>query len=423
MNFLFVGLALIAISGLPLFLVLSALALIGFSSADLDLSLYFAELLRLTRNPTLVAIPLFTLAGYLLAESRAPERLVRLARALVGWLPGGLAVVALMVMALFTAFTGASGVTIVAMGGLLLPALLKGGYREKFSLGLLTASGSVGLLFPPSLPLILYGVVAETSIDKLFIGGVVPGLVMVLGLSLYCVRHGLSIKSAEGVGREPLLPALKEAGWEVALPVVVVGGIYGGLFTATEAAVVTVAYLTIVECFIIGDIHPIRDLPRVLKDSSVLIGGILLILGAALALTNYLVYADVPTVLLGWIRSAVTSPIAFLILLNLFLLMVGCLMDVFSALVVVVPLILPLALDFGIDPVHLGIIFLANLEIGYSTPPVGLNLFIASFRFNRPILKLYHATLPFLAIRLAILALVTYIPALTLYPVELFASR
>ncbi len=414
-------LAFLALVGLPLFLVLSLLAIAGFISADLNPALYFAELLRLANNPTLIAIPLFTLAGYVLAESKAPERLVRLARAVIGNFPGGLAIVALVIMAVFTSFTGASGITIVALGGLLLPTLLKGGYSERFSLGLLTASGSIGLLFPPSLPLILYGVVAATSIDNLFIGGFIPGLLLVSGMAVFSFREGIKVvRLSGGQEKEPLIPAVKAAAWEIPLPVIVIGGIYGGIFTVTEAAVVTASYLIIVECFIIRDIHPVKDLPHVLKESSVLIGGILLILGAALALTNFLIFADVPTILLGWIKSVVQSKFMFLLLLNLFLLLVGCMMDVFSALVVVVPLILPLALEYGIDPIHLGVIFLANLEIGYCTPPVGLNLFIASFRFQKPILKLYRAALPFLLIQLIILALITYIPALTLYPVELF---
>ena len=421
MIILIAALLLLALAGLPLFLVLSGLALTGFISADLNPALYFAELLRLANNPTLVAVPLFTFAGYMLAESKSPERLVRLARALMGSLPGGLALVALFIMALFTAFTGASGITIVAMGGLLLPALLKSGYSERFSLGLLTASGSIGLLFPPSLPLILYAVVSETPVDKLFVAGIIPGLLLVGGMGLFSVKQGIgkSVRVSSGT-KEPLLPALKEAAWEIPLPVIVLGGIYGGFFTVSEAAVVTAAYLVIIECFIIRDLHPVKDLPRILTESSVLIGGILLILGAALALTNFLIYADVPTTLLAWIKTVVGSKYTFLLLLNVFLLAVGCLMDIFSALVVIVPLILPLAIGFDVDPIHLGIIFLANLEIGYCTPPVGLNLFIASFRFKKPVMKLYRAALPFLAIQLVILAIITYFPELTLFSIKLF---
>ena len=413
----------LAVAGVPLFLIISAIALLGFRSQGLDSVVYFAELMRLANNPTLVAVPLFTFAGYMLAESHAPERMVRLARALFGWMPAGLAVVALAVMALFTAFTGASGVTIVAMGGLLLPVLMKANYSERFSLGLLTSSGSIGLLFPPSLPLILYGVVSQTSIDKLFMGGIVPGLLLVAGMAGFAIQSRRGVHRPAPETKERLLPALKGAIWEAPLPIIIVGGIYGGFFTAAEASVVTVSYLLIVECFILRDLHFFKDLPRVIQESSVLVGGILVILGAALALTNFLIYADIPTAILGWIQEFVSSKVTFLLLLNVFLLIVGCLMDIFSALVVVVPLILPIAVHYGVDPLHLGIIFLANLEIGYCTPPVGLNLFIASFRFRKPILELYQATLPFLAIQLIVLILITYVPQLTLFPIKLFSSR
>lgn len=422
MSFLLPVFLLIILAGLPLFLVLSFLALFGYVSIDRVQILFFTEFSKLAKNSTLIAIPLFTLAGFILAESKASDRLVTVTRALIGWLPGGLAIIAVLTMALFTAFTGASGVTIVAMGGLLLPSLISSGYKEKFSLGLITASGSVGLLFPPSLPLIIYGVISETSITRLFIGGVIPGMVMIAGLVFYCVKHGLRITSASNGIREPVLPAVKSGIWEMLLPVVVVGGIYTGFFTATEAAVVTVLYLVIVECFITGDIHPFRDLPRILYESSILIGGILMILGAALALTNVLVDIEAPEIALGWIKSVVKSRFLFLFLLNIFLLLVGFMMDIFSALIVVVPLILPIAQGFGINEVHLGIIFLANLEIGYCTPPVGLNLFISSFRFNKPILTLYRASLPFLVIQLIALMLITYIPALTLYPIKLLSG-
>ncbi len=329
MSFLPVVLIVIALAGLPLFLVLSLLALYGYVSIDQVPILFFTEFSKLAKNSTLVAIPLFTLAGFILAESRASDRLVAVARVLLGWLPGGLAIIAVLTMALFTAFTGASGVTIVAMGGLLFPSLLRSGYKEKFSLGLLTASGSVGLLFPPSLPLIIYGVVSETPINKLFIGGIIPGMLMITGLVLYCIKHGLKLKVGQDSIETPVLPSVKAAIWEMLLPVVVVGGIYTGYFTATEAAIVTVLYLLIVECYITRDIHPIRDLPRILSESSILIGGILMILGAALALTNVLVDIEAPEIALGWIRSVVTSRFVFLLLLNLFLLVVGFMMDIF----------------------------------------------------------------------------------------------
>ena len=416
-------LVLLAVAGLPFYLVLGGLALFGFSAQSINPAVFFAELLRLTENPALVAVPLFILAGYILAESRASERLGQLARALLGWLPGGLAVATLLVMALFTAFSGASGVTIVAMGGMMLPTLLKGGYDERFSLGLITASGSLGLLFPPSLALILYGVVSGVSISQLFVAGVLPGLILVAALGIFAIQHARRLGTTTVSGRPPLLPALRAALWETLLPLVVVGGIYAGLFTAPEAATVTLIYVALVECFITRDLHPLRDLPRILKQSSLLVGGILVILGSAMALTNFLVYADVPTAVLNWLQSAVSSRVTFLLLLNLFLLVIGSIIEIFSALVVVVPLIVPLAQHYDVHPLHLGIIFLMNLEIGYCTPPVGLNLFLASFRFQKPIVPIYRAVLPFLILQLIILALITYLPALTLYPVTLFAAK
>jgi tripartite ATP-independent transporter DctM subunit len=424
MNTLLLGpLLLLALAGLPFYLVLGGLALLGFAAQGLNPGVFFAEVLRLTENPALVAVPLFILAGYILAESRASERLAQLAGALLGWLPGGMAVATLLVMALFTAFSGASGVTIVAMGGMMLPVLLKGGYDERFSLGMITASGSLGLLFPPSLALILYGVVSGVSISQLFVAGVLPGLILVATLGAFTMQHGWRLRTSTMTGRPALLPACKAAIWEAVLPLVVVGGIYAGFFTAPEAATVTVIYVTVVECFITRDIHPVRDLPRVLKQSGLLVGGILVILGSAMALTNYLVYADVPTAILNWLRYAISSKVTFLLLLNVFLLIIGSIIEIFSALVVVVPLIIPLAQHYGVHPLHLGIIFLMNLEIGYCMPPVGLNLFLASFRFQKPIILLYRAVLPFLIIQLITLALITYIPALTLYPVKLFVTK
>lgn len=413
--------SLIALLGLPLFLVLGFFAIIGFSSESLPHTIYFAELMRLAGNPTLIAIPFFTLGGFILAESQAPKRLINLARALLGWLPGGLGVVTVLVMALLTSFTGASGVTIIALGGLMLPALVKGGMGERFSLGLLTTSGSIGLLFPPSLPLILYGVVSETPIEKLFLGGMLPGILMVAGMAALSIYQGVRKGKVVDYEKVSIFEALKSAIWEIPLPLVVIGGIYGGFFTATEAAVITVAYVLIVEVLITKDVQ-IRTLPRIMQEATVLVGGILLIIGSALALTNYLVFVDAPTILLSWIESTLTSRFTFLLALNIFLLIVGSLMDIFSALVVVVPLILPLAARYGIDPVHLGIIFLANLELGYNHPPMGLNLFIASFRFNKPIVEVIIAAIPFLILHLLILGIITYWPALTLAPITWFGQ-
>jgi C4-dicarboxylate transporter DctM subunit len=415
---IFIGIALIllAILGAPLFAIIVAGALIGFAGSGIDLMVVPMEIFRVSEIPVLIAIPLFTFAGYLLGESQAPRRLVRVTNVLLGWMPGGLAVVALFVCAIFTAFTGASGVTIIAMGALLYPAIAAAGYRDQFNLGLITTSGSLGLLFAPSLPLILYGIIAEQSVDDLFVAGILPGLFMLLLLSVYCIREGGFVHSRatrQPFDRREIAAALRESMWEIPLPVIVLGGVYSGFFAVSEAAAVTVVYVFIVEVLIYRDI-PLRRLPGVMRDSMVLVGGILIILGVSLASTNYMIDEQVPMRLFEWVTSHISSKLSFLILLNLFLLMLGMMLDIFSALVIVVPLILPIAAGYGIDPIHLGMIFLANMQIGYCTPPVGMNLFIASYRFDKPIVLLYRATLPFLAILLLTVLIITYWPWLSL---------
>jgi C4-dicarboxylate transporter DctM subunit len=410
--------------GTPLFALIAAGALLGFHSEGLDLSAVAIEIYRLAEMPILVAIPLFTFAGYLLGHSPAPQRLVRLSHALLGWLPGGLAMIALLACALFTAFTGASGVTIVALGALLYPALRQAGYDRRFSLGLITTAGSLGLLFAPSLPLILYGVVAQqlgigpsVSIDDLFLAGVLPGLLMVLLLSFWSIWQGRRRPTAAEPGPRfsgaAALAAIRESAWDLPLPFVVLGGIYGGWFAVTEAAAVTACYVLIVEVLVRREI-PLTRLPAIIREAMVLVGGILIILCVSLASTNYMIDTEVPTRLFEAIRAHVDDRLAFLILLNLFLLVLGTLLDIFSALVIVVPVILPVALGYGIHPVHLGIVFLANMQIGYFTPPVGMNLFIAGYVFDQPILRLYRATLPFFFILLLAVLLITYWPALSL---------
>lgn len=418
-------LLLLALVGAPLFAVIAASALMGFAREDVDLSVVAIEIYRLAEMPVLLAIPLFTFAGYLLGESQAPRRLVRLTNALLGWLSGGLAIVSLAACALFTAFTGASGVTIVALGALLYPALREADYPERFSLGLITTSGSLGLLFAPALPLILYGVVAQqmnldppVKIDDLFAAGLLPGLLMVVLLSLYSmwrVRGQVRVGNAFDV-REACA-AVRESAWEIPLPFVVLGGIYSGLFALSEAAAVTALYVLIVEVVIRREI-PFRKLPEVMRESMVLVGAILIILGVSLASTNYLIDTEVPTRLFEIIRERIDSKLTFLILLNLFLLVLGMMLDIFSALVIVVPIILPIAIGYGIHPVHLGIIFLANMQIGYITPPVGMNLFITSYRFERSVLDVYRATVPFFVILLLTVLVITYWPALSLYLVR-----
>lgn len=414
---------LMALVGAPLFIVFCSAALALFYFAGTDLSAVVVEMYRISTIPLLVTIPLFTFAGYLLAESRAPHRIVRFSRALVGWMPGGLSIVALIVCAFFTAFTGASGVTIIAIGGLMLPVLTADGYKEKFSIGLLTTSGSLGLLFPPSLPIIIYGLVSGASIDKLFIAGLLPGLFIVLLLSLYCMVVATRDKLPRSqFSWKELWAATREFAWELPLPVVVIGGIYSGIFTATEAAAVTAFYAFIVEVFIYKDLHWKKDVPRVMRESMILVGAILVILGAVLGFTNYVVDAQIPILALEWIKKFMSSKILFLALLNVVLLIGGALLDMLSALMLV-PLVLPIAKEFGVDPIHLGIIYLANLEIGYSTPPAGLNLFIGSFRFKRPIVNLYGASLPFLSFYVIALGVITYWPDLSMVLLKYFGGK
>jgi len=404
----------LAVFGAPLFTVIAASAMLGYQKEGIDLMAIAIEVLGIASMPFLSAIPLFTFAGYLLSESNAPQRLVRLTGALLGWMPGGLALVSLAACAFFTAFTGASGVTIIALGAILYPALRQGGYPDNFNLGLVTTSGSLGLLFAPSLPLILYGVVAEVSIDNLFRAGILPGLLMLLMLSGYSLwvnrgnRRPLSTFSFREVGS-----ALRESMWELPLPVVVLGGIYSGFFAVSEAAAVTALYVLIVEVLILREIK-LSELPGVMRESMLLVGGILIILGVSLASTNYMIDAGVPQQLLAFVAELVSSQASFLILLFVFLLILGAILDIFSAIVLVVPLILPIAAQYGVNEIHLGIVFLAAMQLGYLTPPVGLNLFIASYRFDRPIMNVYAATFPFLIILMFSVIIITYWPQLSL---------
>jgi len=412
------------ILGLPLFAGILAATLLGLYVSQVNFMAIPIEIFRLANAPVLLAIPLFTFAGYLMAEGGTSARLVRFSRSLFGWIPGGLGIVALVSCAFFTAITGATGITIIALGGLLLPALLSEKYERNFSLGLITTSGSLGLHFPPSLPIILYGFVSGTSIEKLFVAGLLPGIFMIGILCLFSVYMGRKWKlKRPPFSTREFLSAFKEVSWEIPIPILIIAGIYSGFSTATEAAALTVGYVLFIKVFVFHELTLTRDLPRVMRESMIMVGSIMIILGAALGFTNYLVDAFIPFKILDFMEGMVRSRIGFLLLLNVFLILVGCMMDIFSAILVVVPLIVPLANKFGIDPLHLGVVFLANLGIGYNTPPVGLNLFISSSRFERPVTQIYRATLPFLLLLVFTLLCITYWPGLSLFLPGLLGSQ
>jgi tripartite ATP-independent transporter DctM subunit len=415
----------LTVCGMPLFAVILAVALLGFGFSGVDLSVVAIEIYRIADTPLLMALPLFTLAGYVMAESRTSQRLVRLTQVFLGWLPGGLAIVTLVACAIFTAFTGASGVTIVALGALLYPALTDSAYGKNFSLGLVTTSGSLGLLLPPSVPLVLYAIVAQQlnlgldiELEDLFRAGLLPGLLMVTLLaawSLWAVR-AKQIPRSSFAAREAF-NALREAFWEIPLPLFILVGVYGGFLAISEAAAVACIYVIVVEVFIYREIK-LSQLPVIIQKAMVVSGGILLIIGVSLASTNYLIDAEIPMRLFTFIQSHVHNKFVFLVLLNILLLLLGAILDIFSAIVIMVPLILPVAVGYGIDPVHLGIIFLANMQIGYFTPPVGMNLFIASYRFKLAVADIYRATLPFMLVLLLALLIITYWPGLSLLLVD-----
>jgi len=409
-----IGLLAATALGSPVFTTLGGAALILFWGADLPIASIPLDHYRLVINPSLPTIPLFTLAGYFLAEGGASQRLVRVFQALFGRFRGGPAIVTALVCAFFTSFTGASGVTILALGGLLMPMLLTAGYPPKSALGLLTGAGSLGLLFPPCLPLILYAIVAKISIEDMFLGGFVPGILMVALTAWWGAAQGPKTNvNRKLFGVAEAKTAIWNAKWELLLPAVAFAGLFGGIATPVEAAALTALYAWVVETFVYGDLRVFRDAPRVMTECGLLVGGVLLILGVALGFTNYLVDAQIAERAVDWVTASIHSRWAFLLLLNLFLLLVGCLMDIFSAIVVVVPLIVPIGLAFGIDPVHLGIIFLANLELGYLTPPVGMNLFLASYRFSKPLPEVYRSIAPILLVFMVGVLCITYVPWLT----------
>ncbi len=400
--------------GAPLYAVFAAIALHGWHSEGVSISVAGTDLFRLSGNQVLVTIPLFTYAGYILGESNAPQRLVRLSRALFGTIPGGLAIVSILASSLFTAFTGATGVTIAALGALLYPALLRDGYRDDYSLGLVTTGGSLGLLFAPSVPIIVYAIVARVPVTEMFIAGLAPGILMILILSLFSIY----VAKRSGIERTPfswtrLFEALWDARWEVPLPLFVIAGIYGGLFTVSEIAAITALWAFVVEVFVTKDIAW-QEHGRIVRESMVMAGGILITVAAAMAATSYFIDIDLPSLIFESVRAIAGGKISFLILLNLFLFGLGMFLDIFSALVVVVPLILPMAKAYGVNLIHLGIIFLANMQIGYLTPPFGMGLFISSYRFNKGILRVALASLPFILMLILSLLLITYWEGLSL---------
>ena len=417
---LLIVLALLALLGMPLFAVIALGALVAFNEQGLNMTLVVMEFQRIGELPVLVALPLFTFAGVLLSHSKTPERLVDLTRAMFGWMPGGLAILGLGLFALMTAFTGASGITVVALGSLMLPALLKAGYPERFSLGLVTAGSSMGVLFAPSLPLILYAVVAQQvapgqgiRIEELFLAGILPGLLMLMLMAGWAMRTGIHLPKDE-TPRPDVGPSLNAALWELPLPFVVLGGIYGGYLLVIEAAVVTAAWVIFTLVAVRRDIEW-KKLPGIIAESMVLVGAILVVLGVSMASTNIMIDTQVPQRLFESVEPWISNKYMFLVMINILLLIVGMILDIFAALVIMAPLIIPIALAFGVDPVHLGIIFLANLQIVYCTPPVGINLFLASHRFNKDILVIYRSTLPFLGWLLVALLIITWWPGLSLW--------
>jgi tripartite ATP-independent transporter DctM subunit len=409
----------------PLFTVIAALSIVCLYFVEYDplaLQLIVIEMNRLASMPVLIALPLFTFVGCLLSSTKAPERIMNFIQALLGWLPGGIAIAALCSCALFTALTGASGVTIVALGGVLFPILRRQNYNEKFSLGLLTTSGSLGLLFPPSLPIILYGVVSGIAILDIFKAALVPGVLLIIVLSIYAFCHEFFSKdinkqkiSFKAISWSRAKASLIAGMWDWPIIGIILIGVYGGFVTIVEVSAIVLVYVIIVECFILKEVSFLKQVPGIMIESAMLSGAIIIILGFALGFTGYLVEEQIPNRILAYLTALTNNKYVFLAGLNLFLLAAGCIMDIFSALIIIVPIMVPIAVQYGIDPVHLCIIFLINLEIGYSTPPVGINLFISSLKFEKPVTLLYRASIPYLLLLLGLLILITYVPALSLF--------
>jgi tripartite ATP-independent transporter DctM subunit len=399
--------------GGPIFVLVGGLAVLFFLHSGGALETAANQAFTMLTGDVIPSIPLFTLAGYIISEGKSGDRLVQLFRALFGWLPGGLALMSILICAFLTTFTGASGVTIIAVGTLLLFILKGSGYNERFGRGLLTASGSIGLLFPPSLPVILYGVISMTNIKTMFVGGILPGIFLVLSIGAIGVWRA----RRDRIPRTPLdlrqaLPALWKSLGEILLPILILVLFLKGITTLVETGAVAVLYALVLEVVVHRDLK-IRQLPAVFLKSVIILGGILVILACASGFSYYIVDAQIPPQLAQWLRAHVSSPFVFLLLLNLVLIIKGFFIDIFSAITIVVPLIAPLGAVYGINPVHLGIIFLANLELGYLTPPLGLNLFLASYRFEKPIVEIYRDVIPFQLVMLAAVLIITYVPWMT----------
>jgi C4-dicarboxylate transporter, DctM subunit len=405
--------------GVPAFVTLGGAALILFSSVGQPIASIPIAHYQLVINPVLPTLPLFTLAGYVLAEGGAAKRLVRVFSTLFGSFRGGQALVTVLACAFFTSITGASGVTILALGGLLMPVLISSRYSEKDALGLLTGSGSLGLLLPPCLPIIVYAIVARVPIQQMFLGGVIPAFVMMVAIGLWGIRRGSSHSEHREFDWKEVRQALWAAKWELLLPIVALFALFSGFATPVEAAALTALYAVVIETMVHRDLL-LRDIPRVMSECGLLIGGVLLILGVSLGFTNYLVDAEVPIRAVEWTTRNIHSPFTFLLLLNLFLLVVGCLIEIYPAIVIEVPLLVPLGAAYGLDPIRLGIIFLANLELGYLTPPVGLNLLMSSYRFNKPVAEVLRSVMPVVAVLSIGVLLITYIPDLTTMLPKLF---
>jgi len=425
-----VFLILTAFCGMPIFAAIGGIAMIILQAAGREPDAAPIQIFSALTDMDIIAIPLFTLTGFFLSESKAGERLVKTFKAFFGWLPGGMIIATVIICAFFTSFTGASGVTILALGGILYTILSENKYTEKFSLGLLTSGGGIGLLFPPSLPIILVASTSNTilhfmnipikySIIDYFIGALIPGILLVVVMIATGFVFSAKVKIAtEAFNSKETLRSLKESFFEILLPVILVTGYFSGRLTLVEASALSVIYVVIVEVFVNKDIAVI-DIPKVFFKAVPIIGGILAILAMAKALSYAFVDSGVPESFAFWMQSAVNSKFVFLLLLNLALLVLGCLMDIFSAILVFLPLIVPLGHAYGIDPVHLGIIFIVNLEAGFLTPPVGMNLFLASYRFEKPFMQICRSVLPFLSVRFVVILLVTYVPWFSTFLIEL----